>query len=50
MLSAGSGGTVFLSASKVIASGLSYFSAAGGNSINGNGSGAGGLVKVSFAE
>lgn len=48
MLSAGSAGTIFVSANTIYGYGMSNISAQGGNSSNNNGSGAGGLVKVSF--
>ena len=48
MLSAGSAGTIFISATTIYGYGWSNISAQGGNSSNNNGSGAGGLVKVSF--
>ena len=48
MLSAGSGGTIFISSEEMIAYGRTNISATGGNSTNNNGSGAGGLVKISY--
>ena len=49
MMSAGSGGTIFITADTIAGNNWSNISASGGNSSNNNGSGAGGLVKVSFA-
>lgn len=46
-VSAGSGGTLFLYTKK-LSGNFSNFSAAGGASYNNNGSGAGGIVKISF--
>ena len=48
MLSAGSGGTIFISAKILLGYGFNNFSAGGGNSTNNNGSGGGGLIKVSY--
>ena len=48
MLSAGSGGTIFISCNYIVGMGNSNVSAAGGNSTNNNGSGAGGMVKISY--
>ena len=48
MLSAGSGGTIFISANTIAGYNWTNISATGGNSSNNNGSGAGGLVKISF--
>lgn len=48
MLSGGSGGTIFMTTNFLEAVGGNNVSAAGGNSTNNNGSGAGGLVKVSY--
>jgi hypothetical protein len=47
-LSAGSGGTVFVSSQTLYSYGFSYISVEGGNSSNNNGSGAGGMVKMSY--
>lgn len=46
-VSAGSGGTLFLYTLDLVG-GYTNFSAAGGASYNNNGSGAGGIVKISF--
>lgn len=50
LLSAGSGGTIFMSCNYLVAYGNSNVSAAGGNSTNNNGSGAGGMVKMSYKD
>ncbi len=46
-VSAGSGGTIFLY-TKILSGNYTNFSAAGGASFNNNGSGAGGIVKISY--
>lgn len=48
-MSAGSGGTIFISADTIVGYNWSNISATGGNSSNSNGSGSGGLIKISFA-
>lgn len=47
-ISAGSGGTIFITAKFINSTNLNNISAAGGNSYNSNGSGAGGLIKISY--
>ena len=46
-ISAGSGGTIFLYTNILIGD-YANFSAAGGSSTNNNGSGAGGIIKISY--
>jgi hypothetical protein len=47
-LSAGSGGTIFITTKTLLGHDFNNISAAGGNSTNNNGSGGGGLIKMSF--
>jgi hypothetical protein len=47
-LSGGSGGTIFMTSTSIYGYGLNNISAAGGSSYNNNGSGSGGLVKISY--
>lgn len=47
-LSAGSGGTIFITSNVLLSYNLSIIKAMGGNSYNNNGSGGGGLIKISF--
>ena len=47
-LSAGSGGTIFITAKDMVGLGPNNISATGGNSGNNKGGGGGGLVKISF--
>lgn len=47
-LSAGSGGTIFITAKEMVGLGPNNISATGGNSGNNKGGGGGGLVKISF--
>lgn len=47
-LSAGSGGTIFISSKNITGSGANNISAMGGSSYNNNGAGGGGIVKISY--
>ena len=47
-LSAGSGGTIFITAKDIVGLGPNNISATGGNSGNNKGGGSGGLIKISF--
>lgn len=48
-LSAGSGGTIFITAKDMVGLGANNISATGGNSGNNKGGGGGGLVKISYS-
>lgn len=47
-LSAGSGGTIFVTSKNITGVGKNVIAASGGNSSNNKGAGGGGLVKISF--
>lgn len=47
-LSAGSGGTIYVTSKRVEGLGVNNITASGGNSSNNKGSGGGGLVKISY--
>ncbi len=47
-LSAGSGGTIFITTNFINGSGYNYIKSAGGDSYNNLGAGGGGLIKVTY--